>query len=295
MIKLNAVFEEIDPPPSQANLPVCRVATWCTWSADCRRLFKSWSSALNTLPRPRRKRLLGGKAYDYTLSVPFAEVDESFASEFVAFAACLYDLPTPKGIVLLSELFGDFLDGAMLPRFISLLREALVVVSGNEMCALYAPLSAVGIAAGDFPLHADLYIPELLLNIFEDVPDGSSGKSLFLSVDAFTAILDSLADLPFEISALIRSKLSDPLNSDGYEEFFELLHGEPPNLWRLNLQTMMETQAFRIKLQKGQGYLIHDRSWLHGREQPSGGVSRKRLHRLVFNNRERQIFRLRAL
>jgi hypothetical protein len=44
----------------------------------------------------------------------------------------------------------------------------------------------------------------------------------------------------------------------------------------------MEQRQLRIKLYAGQGYLLSDRAWLHGRDAPRGGVPINRLHRLVF-------------
>ena len=41
----------------------------------------------------------------------------------------------------------------------------------------------------------------------------------------------------------------------------------------------------KIKLLYGQGYMIHDRKWLHGRDSPSNGVKSNRLYGFVFDNR----------
>jgi hypothetical protein len=43
-----------------------------------------------------------------------------------------------------------------------------------------------------------------------------------------------------------------------------------------------EKAAARLPLKAGEGYLIHDRTWLHEREQPTGGVTAKRVHLLMY-------------
>lgn len=290
---LQPLLQRIDPPVNQARLSISQFATWCTWSSNCLKLLRSWTEHLRSLPRPRRKVLFGGTCYNYTLSVSLDQLDPGFAKDFIEFARALYELPTPSGLLLLTGVFGDFFESTLAPQFASLLREALVLLSRDPLSALYVPLEdTIGVSAGDFPLHADLYLPELLLNIFEDVPPGPSGKSLFLSRDAFLQMLHDCKELPPEVEKLINTTLSRPLKTDGYEEFFATIHGQTRPAWRARLQREMRSHALRIKLSKGQGYLLHDRSWLHGRERPAGAVSRKRLHRLVFNNRERQEFRI---
>lgn len=73
---------------------------------------------------------------------------------------------------------------------------------------------------------------------------------------------------------------------DRYEENFDLLHGWYE--WTEELERRMQQRQLRIKLYSGQGYMLHDRWWLHGREAINGKLTHKRLHRLVFNNKAAQ-------
>src|SRR5438046_107786 len=75
-------------------------------------------------------------------------------------------------------------------------------------------------------------------------------------------------------------------DEDRYEENYDLLHG--CHDWTKDIEKRMERQLLKVKLFSGQGYMIHDRKWLHGREALSGNLSSKRLYRLVFNTRQIQ-------
>ena len=52
-----------------------------------------------------------------------------------------------------------------------------------------------------------------------------------------------------------------------------------------DLAEAMQNLQQVIPLRSGEGYVLHDRFWLHGRLAPSGGVTSKRVHRLVFKEK----------
>jgi hypothetical protein len=72
-----------------------------------------------------------------------------------------------------------------------------------------------------------------------------------------------------------------------YTEFFNLLHGHEHS-WVNELDKKFRARQMRIKMKKGEGYLINDRMWLHGREPTALPVTKKRLHRFIFNTMENQ-------
>jgi hypothetical protein len=69
-------------------------------------------------------------------------------------------------------------------------------------------------------------------------------------------------------------------NTDRYETCFDLLHGD--HKWVPRLEKFLTEHQLKIPLRSGQGYLLHDRSWLHGRIKPSGGVTANRVRRLIY-------------
>lgn len=235
--------------------------------------------------KPKLIHLLDGNPYDYTFSIAIDFLDDSQNIEFKAksifYAKDLYKLEVKNKIFFLTGLF-DILSKDQLHILFAYLRSLIVYVEKNEMACLYAPLGSTGIDEKDFSLHADLYIPYILFNVFEDVPNDESGKSIFLSVSKFKKIVHNTELMPENFAKRILSflDLKRKILIDGYEEFFELVHGNNP--WKEELENEMNLNKLSIKLHSGEGYIINDRKWLHGRDCPSIGVSEKRLHRLIF-------------
>jgi len=86
--------------------------------------------------------------------------------------------------------------------------------------------------------------------------------------------------MPRAAADRILASLQRETARDGFDTLYHLLHG--PHEWVPDLEREIEQRQLRIKLRSGQGYLLHDGSWLHGREAPKDGVTADRLHRLVF-------------
>jgi hypothetical protein len=159
------------------------------------------------------------------------------------------------------------------------LRDALTPDVSNHSGALYAPLGDTGGEPSEFPLHCDLYVPVRLWNLFDEVPaKGRSGSSIFLRTSDLTALATRCG-----VPAAIRTQIKDCLKGDGrdrYDEFYSLLYDDTPS--GQELDRLMRSASYRIRLQRGEGYLIHDRLWMHGRTITEHTVTRNRLHRLTF-------------
>jgi hypothetical protein len=276
------LFEPVEPPREHGKLPINKFASWLTWSAEFRPVCRAWEKHIAKLKKPQFIRLLGGRPYDYTFSLCHARIDGKLAKDLDHFVNDLYEWDVPRQITLLTGIIGEDLSGRGLHYLFAYFRDKLAQLTGNPICALYAPLSP---RQFDFPLHADLYIPKVLFNVFEDVPDDDSGASLFLSVSSLKRLLPGVRSLPGERRADILKFLTDEHETDLYSEFYGLLYGSEHE-WNKELAEKMLLKHLRIKLKRGQGYIIHDRRWLHGREAPTGGVPPKRLHRLIFNTRK---------
>jgi hypothetical protein len=159
------------------------------------------------------------------------------------------------------------------------LRDALTPDTRRTNGALYAPLGDTGGAPTEFPLHCDLYVPKRLWNVFDDVPaTGRSGSSIFLPSSRMLSLAVECG-VPSQPVSLLKRCLRNN-TGDRYDEFSELLYGEGESF--VMLDRRMRSEAFRIRFHRGEGYMIDDRVWMHGRTLTSRSVTRNRLHRLVF-------------
>ena len=187
--------------------------------------------------------------------------------------------------IALAENLGHYLSGRALHILFASLRHEIARAADNHMAALYAPLGSVGPTAGEFPLHADLYIPEILFNVFEEVPTDGTGASVFLSAFDLDKILSAASYVPASLRRDLMRCLREPVKHDSFELFYGSLHN-PAAEWYPRLSRALNRRSGKIMMQAGQGYMIHDRRWLHGRTKVRGGVSVNRLHRLVFGLRQ---------
>jgi hypothetical protein len=282
------IFQQVDPPPKQSRLKINREATWFTWSPDFRKLFHPWNKEVEKLPSPLSLHLLRGREYDDTSSISISLIsDKVLSRDLMVFAKDLYDLEIFDQLMLFTGLIGPDLPSRSLRYLFAFFRAALVSCSGDPLSALCQPLSTSQKTGKEFPLHSDLYIPAILFNVFDHVEIDSSGASLFLPVATVVDLLGSVKSLPDDIRERIVTNLTQMHDRDYYEENYDLLHG-CAHKWIQELERRMTRQQSRIKLYSGQGYMIHDRKWLHGRESLQGRLSTKRLHRLIFNTKQIQ-------
>jgi hypothetical protein len=283
-----SIFQPIAPPPKQARLSINREATWYTWSREFRLLFKAWSRQVGTMKGPVSIRLFDCVEYDDTYSLDINSIsNKGLVRDLLFFARKLYDLNISDRLMLFTDLIDQDLCGRSLRFLFAFLRDALVSFARDPLAAFYQPLSTSQKEGTDFPLHSDLYVPVILFNVFEDVRNDSSGASIFLPVSSLNELFTRVKTLPVETRKKIIENLTGIHEQDRYEENYYLLHGWAHE-WTEDLGRRMRQQQLRIKLYSGQGYMIHDRKWLHGREALNCKLSKKRLHRLIFNTRQAQ-------
>jgi hypothetical protein len=278
-------FERVSAPSHHARHSIGSVGVWHSWTPAARSLLAEWRKCPE-FPDPILRHLRAGLPYDYTYSLD-GSVSPQLLEATDELAEGYVELERPAHIILLTNLLDDPNDGIALHRLLACLRDRVAVLLGDPFGALYAPLSKTGPRAGAFALHADLYKPDMLMNVFDDVPQGRSGASLFLSVAKLLEILRGLPSVPPDVYERLESCLSKPVLDDRYEEFFSLLHGRRQP-WSSELRVTLRTHQMKIKFFRGEGYLIHDRTWIHGRTAPRQGVSPRRLHRLIFRRFERE-------
>jgi len=194
----------------------------------------------------------------------------------------LTELPPPEGVYFFAGLLDGQINGQTLHYLFAIMRDAIAEQAKSPWAALYAPLATVGEDAGDFPLHCDMYVPEMLWNVFEDVPRDGSGAAIFLQTKELLRILDKMKSFPRPLLNSVRYCFTTPLENDRYKWLYDKLHGQK-HAWTAALGRRLSKRQIRISMRKGDGYLVHDRRWLHGREEPTIAVSKKRVHRLVFD------------
>lgn len=148
------------------------------------------------------------------------------------------------------------------------------------MEALYTPLTVAN--KGHFPLHSDLYIPRVLFNLFDEVPGDGSGASILLPMDVFrNEVLTGLKTMPLAVKKKIEVILDKRDYKDHYDQFYNLLN-DPENAWHAELGGKLRRRRLLQSFAQGEGYMVHDRRWLHGRLRPSRALNERRVHRLVF-------------
>ena len=277
-------FQRVEVPRRHRRSLVNRHARWYTWSADARRILAAWRRGSESLDLPDLVHLDAASPYSATYGATVLELaDAVLAEEVLRLARSLATLERPAHLMLLTDLFTG-LDSRSLHLLLAHFRAILAAESGDDHAALYAPLGTTGAAARGFPLHADLYRPEMLWVIFDDVPADDSGASLFLPVASLLDLIDGLAEVPVDVRRQVRECFEAPADRDRFDELFSLLYGTTAG-WCGELRERLLAAQLQIKLQRGEGYLLHDRTWLHGRTEPSGGVTAHRLHRLIFDCR----------
>jgi hypothetical protein len=274
-------FQDVDEPSWFKRSTFTRRLRWLTWSSDVRNHLHKFAKESGNWPEPNHIRLLGGREFDHTFSHGLERIRTlESAGFYVRLAKAVASIREPGEALLFRELFDDSFDGTHLMHLWAVLRDLIAEQAGQPMAALYAPLSYVGRSARRFPLHADLYAPQYLWNVFDRVPADGSGAALLLSLEDFFALADKIG-VGNEAQTRFRKCLTDETIGERFRYFYDQMHvnGET---WSDEWGTAAEKAATRLPLGAGEGYLIHDRSWLHGREAPTGGVTVKRVHRLVY-------------
>jgi hypothetical protein len=274
-----SIFQEIDPPKRTAKLAINKFSTWHSWSDEFCSFLVHAANEFAGFPPPSTVRLKQLSEYNYTFSLlPADWKDPALRKEFETFVRSLART-RPKKLMLFDRLLGPHLDGQKLHVLFALIRGTLVRMAKNEFAAMYTPLGSTGADVGDFLLHADLYLPQYLFNIFDNVRATTGGASTFLPILGLKQLVTEIK-MPISAARTLISMFEKESKSDRFEKCFDLLHGE--HRWVPQMEVYFAEHQLKIPLRSGQGYLLHDRSWLHGRNKPTGGVEANRVRRLIY-------------
>ncbi|WP_028060277.1 hypothetical protein [Candidatus Solirubrobacter pratensis] len=228
----------------------------------------------------------GHTFYTLTWHVPVNEIlDGGLRREMLDFARGMYhyELPPGDAVILTGMLDGPGAGGAL--HLFGWLRAALAAISGEESSAIAAPTGQSGDEDGSFGLHADMWIPALLFNVFNHVV-AAQGASLLLPMDEMWGIA-AAAGVPADVRAEMAEARVEAGECDYFEQFNGLLYGDHP--WTDRVRRALREAAIEVPLGPGQGYFVNDREWLHGRTELAPDalpreLKEDRLYRLAYNN-----------
>lgn len=275
------LFQETPPPAAHQRFTRKHQVRWLTWSP----YFLQFLPAIKKQSRKYQEVDFvfedQYQDYNYTYTVRLEALDPGFLEAMRHFVYDLHHFDPGEHIVFFHGLINRKVDGKTFHFLFALLRALLVQMTRDEMGALYSPLTS-GKRLDDFPLHCDLYIPGILWNVMEAVARDGSGHSTFLPLRTlFEEVLPQVSRMEQATRTHLEKLVYSTVRQDHYDQFYQLLYREA---WCREVIRMQRNYRWRILLDKGEGYLLHDRTWMHGRDRTHGGVSGKRLHRLIFNN-----------
>lgn len=275
------LFERTDPIARHRSFTREHAIEWYAWSDVFLKEKKMLKQQLSKLKGVDFVYVKGYDDYNYTYNVTLNRLDKGFVEHFKNYVYDLYHINTNNRILFFRDLISDEVNGRLFHFIFSLFRALLVKISRDEMGALYSPLTA-GKDQDDFPLHCDLYIPRTLFNVMENVAKDNSGHSTFMLIEMLEQdVLPGVSNMSNGTRHLLMELIRGDLRVDNYERFFNTLYDKQ---WAADVKKLQRQYRMKIRLAKGEGYMLNDRIWMHGRDRTNGGITKKRLHRLIFNS-----------
>ena len=280
---MTRLFCTVDVPPRHRANPINRHGPWYSWSPAWRDLLKHFRTQ-HVRRRPQVIEVPRCAPYPHTYHL---DLDEQIGGEWEALFASaaeeLLSLKLNESVILLTGLLEKDTDGEVLRSVFALLRAALVTIAGHPQAALYSPVQVERKRDNQFRLHSDLFLVDKLLLVFDQVSVDGTGRSLFLPYSKLDEILGNLDVVPNRVHAAVRWLLTGPRHKDGFNRLYDILHSEQ-HPWTRALEQQMRQHQLTVAFSTGEGYLLNDRRWLHGREGVSGVVGSRRFHRLIIGD-----------
>jgi hypothetical protein len=257
--------------------PALSSVHWYTWSPEARAMLHRLGAAVAHLENTKLQMFEeAGLRYGIYHQSRAALPDRELAAGIEALGEALMQYVLPEeGIVLMRDLLDDTINGAVIHHLFSLLADC----PGDKI--IYAPIVPSNGFGGAFPLHSDLFRVGALFSVFDRVPEDPTGASTFLPTVQLLAILTGLDCVPPHVTERIASLLRDRTGDDHFDELFELLH-DRRHPWTAKIDEILGKKRSLAKLRRGEGYLVDDRKWMHGRTGQRAQVTCDRMHRLAF-------------
>lgn len=275
------LFQHTEPPPHHRNFSRSHAGEWYTWSVALIKELPQLRKQMNRMGTVDFIYLKQDSDYNYSYNINLKKLDPGYLRHFRHFAYSLYHTDPGGEIFFFHGLIDRRVNGRVFHFLFALFRTLLTEITEDEMGALYSPLTA-GRDESDFPLHCDLYIPRILFNVMEQPASDGSGHSTFLPVQTlFEQVLPGVAAMPAATRRYLKELVAVQVRDDNYDRFYNQLYDDA---WAGDVKRRCRILQWKIRMRKGEGYMLNDRLWMHGRDKTYGGVPGKRLHRLIYNS-----------
>ncbi|MES9842783.1 MAG: hypothetical protein AB2652_19860 [Candidatus Thiodiazotropha endolucinida] len=260
----------------------CRVANsnlqWHTWSRHTKALLSEISRDLTDITTEIHL-VAPGEQYGFSYK-PCDPINKNVLNTIDEIANALYLFEPNHGLVLLRDLIFAGFGPSELHVVFSLLSTALNKME-SEGLSLHSPIETSSRDKG-FPVHADLFISRVLLNVITFKETNNGGDILLLNKDQLQRAMAETPLMPERVKSIIIKLLSGRSCDDRFNEVFGLMYGQ--SKWSKQLNQNISRRLITIPATTGVGYLLIDGQWLHGRTPVNGPIYSNRLQRLVFNN-----------
>jgi hypothetical protein len=279
---MDRLFTKIPIPGHHRRDIVAVRAHWYSWSSESIDLVRYNADRIHALSYPRCISVPGCEPYDSTYTYRLSALPGPLIDLALDSAESLLRVRPGRRMRFFSGMFSGPFSSPVLHKYFALIRAGVIWIQGDPRSALHAPVHTERTDDG-FPLHADLFLTNRLWLVFDDVPEGRSGTALFLPRHVLDAAIQANPHIPPSTRERLRRLLDGGMGTDSFDQCFDLLHSRV-NPWTASLAKVMKRRRWEITLQRGEGYLLHDRRWLHGRTAVNGHVSSARFRRLVYGN-----------
>ena len=273
-------FTPVPIPSRHCQHDVAQKVRWYSWSCASVRLIEKNLNRILALPRPGCISVRGCDPYSSSYSYRFSALPVPLADFSLEMADALLRTRAGRDMKFFAGMLDPPVSSLVLHKCFALIRAGVARIYGDGRAALHAPVQTRRVDDG-FPLHSDLFLTDRLLLIFDDVSKGNSGKALFLSRESFDAAVKCNPQMPFVTRKKLRGLWRGPVRKDSFDESFNTIYSSD-DPWAASLVHTMNKNCWQIKLHRGEGYLLNDRQWLHGRTPVNGRVSEARFRRLVY-------------
>lgn len=275
-MKTGALFECVPRPRHHRQYHLGE--RWYSWSGAARTFFSTFCEEISSTDLTRSNVV--DTRYPTALAVKRHDlISDRMLTNLRTFAIWLNGLTLKTCPVFLTGLTRPGEDSRILSCFLTLLAKALnEEVTGRRAPAMCVPPSPSPKDVG-FQLHADLFPAHRLLLVFDQVT-ASGARALLLRRRDLLALLRE-AGVPSDARHRINRLHASPGTGDRYDRLIDALYHEE---WSdlLEIEGRLCDAATLVPFRRGEGYLLDDRRWLHGRASGNAPVTFRRFRRLVF-------------
>jgi len=280
---MNQLFAEIPIPHHHRNKTAAQLARWYSWSPPFLQTIATNLERIEALPRPGSINVRGCDPYNTTYTYRMSALPDRLVHFAIDAGRALLAFRLDHQMRFLSSMLQPPISSVVLHKIFALIRCGVVRNTMDGRTSLHAPVKTKREDEG-FPLHFDLFLTDKLWLVFDNVPSGSAGRSLFLSRAEFEKALAGNRLMPECMRRKILALLRATPTEDSFDECYDLIHSEEHSWTRL-LEKICRRESLAIKLWSGEGYIINDRKWLHGRTPVKGAIPTNRFRRLVYGNK----------